>query len=88
MKKITKIAETASAKVKLKKIRVAAYCRVSTDLMPSLKALRHRKPTMKITSHLVMTGEFAGLYYDEGITGTKKDKRPVAVYASLRLQVR
>ena len=56
MKKITKIAETASAKVKLKKIRVAAYCRVSTDLMPSLKALRHRKPTMKITSHLVMTG--------------------------------
>ena len=31
MKKITKIAETANSKVKLKKIRVAAYCRVSTD---------------------------------------------------------
>ena len=54
MKKVTKIAETASSKVKLKKIRVAAYCRVSTDSDAQLESLE--APTTKITSHLVMTG--------------------------------
>ena len=54
MKKITKIAETASAKVKLKKIRVAAYCRVSTDSDAQLESLEAQKT--HFTSHLVMTG--------------------------------
>ena len=48
MKKVTKIAETASSKVKLKKIRVAAYCRVSTDSDAQLESLE--------APHLVMTG--------------------------------
>lgn len=76
MKKITKIAETASAKVKLKKIRVAAYCRVSTDSDAQLESLEAQKTHYEnyITSR--DDWEFAGLYYDEGITGTKKDKRP------------
>lgn len=76
MKKVTKIAETASSKVKLKKIRVAAYCRVSTDSDAQLESLDAQKTHYGnyITSR--DDWEFAGLYYDEGITGTKKDKRP------------
>ena len=76
MKKVTKIAETASSKVKLKKIRVAAYCRVSTDSDAQLESLEAQKTHYEnyITSR--DDWEFAGLYYDEGITGTKKDKRP------------
>ena len=76
MKKVTKIAETPSSKVKLKKIRVAAYCRVSTDSDAQLESLEAQKTHYEnyITSR--DDWEFAGLYYDEGITGTKKDKRP------------
>ena len=69
MKKVTKIAETASSKVKLKKIRVAAYCRVSTDSDAQLESLEAQKTHYEnyITSR--DDWEFAGLYYDEGITG-------------------
>lgn len=76
MKKVTKIAETVNLKVKLKKIRVAAYCRVSTDSDAQLESLEAQKTRYEnyITSR--EDWEFAGLYYDEGITGTKKDKRP------------
>lgn len=76
MKKVTKIAETANSKVKLKKIRVAAYCRVSTDSDAQLESLEAQKTHYEnyITSR--DDWEFAGLYFDEGITGTKKDKRP------------
>ena len=76
MKKVTKIAESTSAKVKLKKIKVAAYCRVSTDSDAQLESLEAQKTHYEsyITSR--DDWEFAGLYYDEGITGTKKDKRP------------
>ena len=76
MKKVTKIAETTSSKFKLKKIRVAAYCRVSTDSDAQLESLEAQKTHYEnyITSR--DDWEFAGLYYDEGITGTKKDKRP------------
>ncbi len=76
MKKVTKISESASSKVKLKKIKVAAYCRVSTDSDAQLESLEAQKTHYEsyITSR--DDWEFAGLYYDEGITGTKKDKRP------------
>ena len=76
MKKITKIAETANSKVKLKKIKVAAYCRVSTDSDAQLESLEAQKTHYEnyITSR--DDWEFARVYYDEGITGTKKDKRP------------
>ena len=43
MKKVTKIAETANSKVKLKKIRVAAYCRVSTNSEAQLESLDAQK---------------------------------------------
>lgn len=76
MRKVTKIEQAQSAKVKLKKIKVAAYCRVSTDSDAQLESLEAQKTHYEnyITSR--DDWEFAGLYYDEGITGTKKDKRP------------
>lgn len=76
MKKITKITEATNAKVKLKKIRVAAYCRVSTNSDAQHESLEAQKTHYEsyITSR--DGWEFAGLYFDKGITGTKKDKRP------------
>jgi len=76
LRKVTKIEQATSAKVKLKKIKVAAYCRVSTDSDAQLESLEAQKTHYEnyITSR--DDWEFAGLYYDEGITGTKKDKRP------------
>lgn len=62
--------------MKLKTIKVAAYCRVSTDSDAQLESLESQKTHYEnyITSR--DDWEFASLYYDEGITGTKKDKRP------------
>nr|DAL21374.1 MAG TPA_asm: integrase [Caudoviricetes sp.] len=76
MKKVTKIAETAKSKDKLHKIRVAAYCRVSTGSDAQLESLETQKSHYESYIRLHSDWIFAGLYYDEGITGTKKDKRP------------
>lgn len=75
MKKITKIESIANWQIN-KKLRVAAYCRVSTDSEDQLVSLETQKAHYKeyITSN--PEWEFAGIYYDEGISGTKKDKRP------------
>lgn len=74
MKRITKIEESKSLG-RQKKLRVAAYCRVSTasdDQLVSLQAQKaHYEEYIKSNNEW----EFAGLYYDEGITGTKKEKR-------------
>jgi DNA invertase Pin-like site-specific DNA recombinase len=76
LKKVTKIAEVKNPKGKIRKLRVAAYCRVSTDSDAQLESLDAQKTHYEnyITSR--DDWEFAGLYFDEGITGTKKDKRP------------
>jgi DNA invertase Pin-like site-specific DNA recombinase len=75
MKKITKIDELTKSQLSKNKLRVAAYARVSTDSdeqMVSLKAQReHYENYIKSNPEW----EFAGLYYDEGISGTKKEKR-------------
>ena len=74
MKKITFIDSTQ--KGTKPKLRVAAYCRVSTDSDAQLESLE----TQKIHYEQYITSRddwaFAGLYFDEGITGTKKEKRP------------
>ena len=74
MKKVTFIDSTQ--KEISQKLRVAAYCRVSTDSDAQLESLETQKSHYEqyITSRDDWT--FAGLYYDEGITGTKKEKRP------------
>lgn len=57
------------------KIKVAAYCRVSTDSSDQILSLDAQ--TTHFTSYIKSRSEweFAGLYVDEGISGTKLDKR-------------
>ncbi len=74
MRKVTKIDSSISA-IK-SKLRVAAYCRVSTDSDAQLESLEAQKAHYKRYITSKSEWEFVGLYYDEGITGTKKDKRP------------
>ncbi len=56
--------------------RVAAYCRVSTDSDEQLTSYTTQK---KVYTEMIAKNpewEFAGLYADEGISGTRADKRP------------
>ncbi len=76
MKKITKINDNKTGEYSKKKLRVAAYCRVSTDSDAQLESLETQK---RHYENYISSREdwiFAGLYFDEGITGTKKEKRP------------
>lgn len=74
MRRITKIEENKALSVK-KKIRVAAYCRVSTASDEQLISLDVQKAHYEKYIKANDEWEFAGLYYDEGITGTKKEVR-------------
>ncbi len=72
MSKVTKIEAQPKQEIKL---RVAAYCRVSTDSSEQLESLNAQKShySVWISSH--KNWSFAGLYYDAGITGTKTECR-------------
>lgn len=76
MKKVTKIDKITNSIGKKQKLRVAAYCRVSTSNDAQLESLETQKAHYEryITSR--DDWQFAGLYFDEGITGTKMEKRP------------
>ena len=76
MRKVTKIEQTSIKKNKSKKLKVAAYCRVSTDSDEQLESLETQKTHYEnyITSR--NDWQFAGVYYDEGISGTDKAHRP------------
>ncbi len=60
---------------KMERLRVAAYCRVSTDDEEQIKSynsmVRHYTDLIKNNKHWI----FAGIYADKAITGTKADKR-------------
>lgn len=73
MKRITKIEPTQSKEVH--KTRVAAYCRVSTGKDEQLESLKTQRSHYEEYIKEHDDWEFAGLYYDEGITGTKKELR-------------
>ena len=76
MKKVTKIDKIQPYSSAKKKLQVAAYCRVSTDSDAQLESLETQKTHYKNYINSRDDWEFAGLYFDEGITGTKADKRP------------
>jgi site-specific DNA recombinase len=76
LKKVTKIAQNTADLTELTKLRVAAYCRVSTDSDEQLESLDTQIKHYESYVNANPEWEFAGLYYDEGITGTKKEKRP------------
>lgn len=60
---------------KKKKLRVAAYARVSTTNEEQLLSLANQKQHYKQAIENNPDYEFAGLYFDEGISGTKIKKR-------------
>ena len=74
MARITKIEATKSF-VKERKIRVAAYTRVSTKSEELLLSLEIQKEHYESYINANTSWEYAGLYYDEGISGTKIEKR-------------
>ena len=76
MKTVTKIDKVQPLKTEKKILRVAAYCRVSTDSDAQLESLETQKKHYEsyITSH--RDWKLVGIYFDEGITGTKAEKRP------------
>jgi len=75
VKKVTKIETAAITGLGKKKLRVAAYCRVSTASEEQMESLAAQKEHYEKFIKENPEWEFAGLYYDEGITGTKKEKR-------------
>ena len=58
-----------------KKIKVCAYCRVSSDSKEQLESFSTQVKYYNDLIRREENWEFAGIYADEGITGTKKDKR-------------
>ena len=75
MKKVTKIDPNTAETAENPRLKVAAYCRVSTDSSEQIESLdtqiKHYESYIKANPDW----EFAGIYFDEGITGTKKEKR-------------
>lgn len=76
MKKVTKIKGNSHQQLSKKKLRVAAYCRVSTDSDAQLESLEAQKSHYENYISSREDWLFAGLYYDEGVSGIKKEKRP------------
>lgn len=60
MKKVTKIDKIQPSLASKKKLRVAAYCRVSTDSDAQLESLDAQKEHYKTTSPPVITGPLQG----------------------------
>lgn len=75
MKTVTKIGGQLVFPTQKHKLRVAAYCRVSTDSEEQLVSLATQRKHYEAYITANPDWEFAGIYYDEGITGTKKEKR-------------
>jgi site-specific DNA recombinase len=75
MKKITKIKENKALLQIKPKLRVAAYARVSTDNADQIISLEAQKAHYEAYIKANPDWEFAGVYYDEGISGTKKENR-------------
>lgn len=73
MKKIFKVEDIAASSKR--KLRVAAYARVSTNSDDQLVSLKAQKEHYESYIKLNPEWEFAGLYYDEGLSGTKKYNR-------------
>ena len=69
MKTITKL-QQVKAPAEKKKLRVAAYCRVSTGSDAQLESLYTQKTYFENYINSRNDWELAGIYYDEGITGT------------------
>ena len=75
MKRITKIEANEKLQKAPKKLRVAAYARVSTDSREQLVSLEAQKSHYETSIKSNPDWEYVGLYYDEGVSGTSMAKR-------------
>ena len=75
MKRITKIEANENLQTAPKKLRVAAYARVSTDSREQLVSLEAQKSHYETSIKSNPDWEYVGLYYDEGVSGTSMAKR-------------
>lgn len=75
MRKVTKIIGNTALTNVQPKLRVAAYCRVSTDSDEQLVSLEAQRTHYEAYIKAKPNWDFCGVYYDEGISGTKKEKR-------------
>src|SRR5690625_5259390 len=75
MRKITTLDMTTSSVVKPKQ-KVAAYIRVSTSNQDQLISLETQRRPYKTLTENNDEWQIVDIYSDEGITGTKKDRRP------------
>lgn len=73
MKNVTKINQVDFSI--FKKTRVAAYCRVSTDSDEQELSLDTQKNHYESYIKANSEWEYAGIYYDDGVSGTKTAKR-------------
>ena len=70
MKNVTKINQVDFSI--FKKTRVAAYCRVSTDSDEQELSLETQKNHYESYIKANSEWEYAGIYYDDGVSGTVK----------------
>jgi site-specific DNA recombinase len=75
VRKVTRIDGNNALQAFKPKVRVAAYCRVSTDSDEQMASLEAQKDHYESYIKTNPDWEFAGIYYDEGISGTKKENR-------------
>jgi site-specific DNA recombinase len=75
VRKVTRIDGNNALQAFKPKVRVAAYCRVSTDSDEQMASLEAQKDHYESYIKANPDWEFAGIYYDEGISGTKKENR-------------
>ena len=73
MKNVTKINQVDFSV--FKKTRVVAYCRVSTDSDEQELSLDTQKDHYERYIKANSEWEYAGIYYDDGVSGTKTAKR-------------
>ena len=74
MKTIRKIEKSSSHS--FARLRVAAYCRVSTDQYEQLESLETQRSHYDEYIRAHKDWELVNVYYDEGISGTRADTRP------------
>ena len=67
--------QTEARKQSIKKLRVAAYCRVSSDKEEQLSSYENQVRYYTNFINSKDEYEFVGIYADEGITGTSTKKR-------------
>ena len=70
-----KVSKIVPKPIETKKLRVAAYCRVSTDSDEQQNSFETQKAHYEAWIKIHDDWEFAGLFYDFGVTGTKTEHR-------------